>query len=206
MGDDRPSDNDDMLDDTAPEFQEPATGDKPMDDNDSDDESLLSEVDEAQFADFDPTAVQVAPDFESLKQIKASRKDRTGEEPKKKKEKTRDKVKKNRRRRDSDEGFELDGAQMDGKRRRGAKTGEPSEKKKAAPVVEVDESTLSPEERRKRALDRAMDAAMKKPKSSRRGKGGDIVWYTPVNQEQLLTSYRIWSLWPTKKLKTCAPR
>ena len=180
MGDDRPSDNEDMLDDTAKEFQDPKPASDPVAD-DSDDESLLSEVDEAQFADFDPSAVQVAPDFESLKAIKAKRRDRTGEDPaKKKKERTREKVKQNRRRRDSDEGFELGGAEVDGKRVRKSKAGESGERKK--PVrVEVDEDTLPPEERRRRALDRAMDAAIKKSSGVRRKKGGDIVWlYTQM--------------------------
>ncbi len=106
---DRPSDNEDHMDDLNKEFDEPA-GDKiPDAADDSDDESLLSEVDEAQFADFDPTAVQVAPDFDTLnKTIKVTKRKRAdGDEsaPKKKKERTREKVRRNQRRRDSDEGF-----------------------------------------------------------------------------------------------------
>jgi transcription factor SPN1 len=195
MGDDGPLDNEDKLDDTNEEFAEPPPAD------DSDDESLLSEVDEAQFADFDPTAVQVAPDLEALKAIKAKRRDRTGEETvKKKKEKTRERVRRNRD--DSDDGFQLDG-EVDGKRSRKSRPGEGGERRKAVSRVEVDESTLTPAERRKRALDRAMDAAVKKTKTVRRKKGGDIVrlsiyYYATTNT--IRTSNR----WPTKRSKICA--
>ena len=115
---DRPSDNDDQLDDTAEEFNDPPNSLPINPADDSDDESLLSEVDEAQFADFDPSAVQVAPDFETLQSaIKVSKRKRTdGDESrsKKRKEGTRERIKKNRRRRDSDEGFS-GGEQIDGK-------------------------------------------------------------------------------------------
>lgn len=179
LGDDRPSDNEDKLNDLDPAFQDPApppaTG---MDD--SDDESLLSEVDEAQFADFDPSAVQVAPDFETLNKAgKIKKRMRTdGEEaPKKKKERTREKVKKNRRRRDSDEGFE-GGEEIDGKRvRKGGKSADGEKKKPLR--VEINEEDLTPEERRRRALDRAMDAAVKKT-TVKRMKKGDIVCYVPI--------------------------
>lgn len=200
MGDDRPSHNEDKLNDLNDEFQDPqppaATG---LDD--SDDESLLSEVDEAQFADFDPAAVQVAPDFDTLNKTgKIKKRQRTdGEEgPKKKKERTREKVKKNRRRRDSDEGFS-GGEEIEGKRAR--KKGAEGERKK--PVrVEINEDDLSPEERRRRALDRAMDAALKKP-TAKRIKKGDIVSFPSSFNCHLLTQDRIWSKWPTPKSKKC---
>ena len=173
MGDDRPSDNEDKLNDLDDEFrdpQPPATNGL----DDSDDESLLSEVDEAQFADFDPSAVQVAPDFDTLnkagkikKRVRAE-----GEEgTKKKKERTREKVKKNRRRRDSDEGFS-GGEEIEGKRAR--KGGKPDGERKKPVRVEINEEDLTPEERRRRALDRAMDAAVKKT-TMRRAKKGEIV-------------------------------
>jgi transcription factor SPN1 len=175
MGDDRPSDNEDQLNDVSPEFDDPEPVPAPADDDD-DDESLLSEVDEAQFADFDPSAVQVAPDYDSLKTIKASRRQRApGEEaPQRSKEGRREKVKKNKRRQaDSDDGFS-GGEEIDGKRSRKSKSGTNGERKARAPREEIDESTLTPEERRRRALDRAMDAAIKKT-STRRLKRGEIV-------------------------------
>lgn len=178
---DRPSDNDDALDDTAREFNDPPGALLNGVDDDSDDESLLSEVDEAQFADFDPSAVQVAPDLDTLnKAIKVTKRKRAdGDEPrpKKKKEGTREKIKKNKRRADSDDGFS-GGEQLDGKRSRKYKSGADGEKvKKRVVVPEINEDDLSPEERRRRALDRAMDAAIKKS-SGKRIKRGDIVSIT----------------------------
>ncbi|KAK5202875.1 Transcription factor iws1 [Exophiala xenobiotica] len=75
---DRPSENEAQLDDLHDEFDEPSRVEAADPAGpDSDDESLLSEVDEAQFADFDPTAVQVAPDFDTLnKAIKVKKRKR----------------------------------------------------------------------------------------------------------------------------------
>lgn len=170
---DRPSDNEDQLDDLNDNFADPQ---QTANVDDSDDESLLSEVDEAQFADFDPTAVQVAPDFDTLnKAIKVKkRKHVEGEEaPKKRKERTREKVRKNRRRRDSDEGFS-GGEEIEGKRARTSKAGEDGERRSKPPRVEINDEDLTPEERRRRALDRAMDAAVKKT-SAKRVRKGEIV-------------------------------
>ncbi|KAK4947464.1 Transcription factor iws1 [Elasticomyces elasticus] len=170
---DRPSENEDELDDLHDEFDDPQTAAAadPAD-ADSDDESLLSEVDEAQFADFDPTAVQVAPDFDTLnKAIKVTKRKRAdGEEeaPKKKKERTREKVRRNQRKQDSDDGFS-GGEEVDGKRSRKSKGD--GERKPKAPRPEINEEDLTPEERRRRALDRAMDAAVKKSAGKRLRKG-----------------------------------
>jgi len=177
LGGDRPSENEDALDDTANEFTEVPVPAEDAEDE-SDDESLLSEVDEAQFADFDATAVQVAPDLETLsKHIKASKRKREeGDVPKKKKEGRREKPKRSRKRADSDEGFS-GGEEIEGKRARKSKGGEGSsrERKRRTPAQEeVNEEHLTPEERRRRALDRAMDAALKRP-SARRLRKGDIV-------------------------------
>ncbi|RMD40256.1 hypothetical protein DV735_g4872, partial [Chaetothyriales sp. CBS 134920] len=186
-GDDASDDGDDASNDRKDNFQDQQSpADDLADANDSDDESLLSEVDEAQFADFDPSAVQVAPDFESLKAIKAKRRERApGEESKKSKGRTREKAKQNRHRRDSDGGFEL-GDEVEGKRRRRIKPGdggEGGERRKAA-KVQIDEAELTPEERRKLALDRAMDAAVKKGSGvKRRAKGGDIDLEAMADQE-----------------------
>lgn len=173
-GDDRPSENEDQLNDLDDDFADPSSK-AAADADDSDDESLLSEVDEAQFADFDASAVQVAPDFDTLnKSIKVTKRKRVeGEEaPKKKKEKTREKVRKNKRRRDSDDGFS-GGEEVEGKRRR-AKSGTEGEKKPRPVRPEINDEDLTPEERRRRALDRAMDAAVKKS-SGKRIKKDEIV-------------------------------
>jgi transcription factor SPN1 len=171
------SDNEDS---NSNHFTEPLSALPAVDGADhSDDESLLSEVDEAQFADFDATAVQVAPDLETLsKHIKASKRKRAeGEDgPKKRKEGRREKPKRSRRRADSDDGFS-GGEEIEGKRARKSKgvEGSSKERKRRAPAQEeINEEHLSPEDRRRRALDRAMDAALKRP-SARRMRKGDIV-------------------------------
>jgi len=161
-----------------------ANPDLDMDDDDndnmstggSDNESDLSEVDEAEFADFDPTSVAledrplVGIDEDVARTLKASKRKRADGEGKRAKEGKRDKKKKSRR--DSDE--DPDGVEMDGKRIRKPKRIEgdrerTKERRKATPEPENEEN-LTPEERRRRALDRAMDAALKNPNKRRRKK------------------------------------
>lgn len=171
-GDDRPDEHEDELDDLNEEFEDPETRQDAADDlgADSDDESLLSEVDEAQFADFDPKAVEVAPDFDTLKSIKVNKRKRAeGEEPaakKKKKEKRRERPS---RRADSEH---LSGGDaVEGKRRQ--RTRAPVEGRRE--TVEINEDDLTPEERRRRTLDRLMDAAVKRSSGKRMRKGDGIV-------------------------------
>jgi transcription factor SPN1 len=143
------------------------------DDDLSGNESELSEVDEAEFADFDPTTVAledrplVGIDEDVARTLKASKRKRT-EDGKKPKEGKREKRK---RRRDEDE--DVDAEQLEGKRVRKPKSvraeGEREKKTVRAPSPENEEN-LTPEERRKRALDRAMDAALKNPNKRRRKK------------------------------------
>lgn len=211
FGDDRPSDNEDGLNDTAPELNKPESAlpvTTTMDD--SDDDSLLSEVDEAQFADFDATAVQIAPDLETLNRtIKAKKRKRPeGEDamkPKKRKEGTREKVKKNRRKVDSDDGFS-GGEEIEGKRSRKSRPGTDGQKeRKRRPVEdEINDEALTPEERRRRALDRAMDAALKKS-TARRIRKGEIVCslFLPVFAILTLITDRILKPWQIKRLTTC---
>jgi transcription factor SPN1 len=183
---DRPSENEDGIDDLNDQMQDP---ENPADD--SDDDSLLSEVDEAQFADFDAAAVNIAPDLDTLnKTLKVTKRKRAeGEEaaPRKKKERTREKARKNPRGRlDSDEGFS-GGEQLEGKRRRNKGTTD-GEKKPRPVRQEINDEDLTPEERRRRALDRAMDAAVKKSSGKRAKKGGDIVSVFCRHVSRLLTS------------------
>lgn len=213
LGDDRPSDNEDGLDDTANEFAEPTSATSVVDGDgagadDTDDESLLSEVDEAQFADFDATAVQVAPDLETLtKHIRASKRKRVegDDAPRKKKEGRREKPKRSRRRADSDDGFS-GGEEIEGKRARNTKgVGGTSKerKRRAAAKEDVNEEHLTPEERRRRALDRAMDAALKRP-STRRLRKGDIVGISSCSTfaRMLIVELRILKQVPRKKSLT----
>lgn len=143
----------------------------------SDDESVLSEVDEAQFEDFNPDDVDIEDrpaldvDAENLKLIgRHKRKRRDDEEGGSKKRKEGRREKKKRQQRDSD------AESGDGKpaRRKATKA-----RREATPE---DDETLSPEERRRRALDRAMDAAMKQ-KTRRRRKVDGIDLEQMADQE-----------------------
>ena len=117
--------------------------------DDSDDE-LLSEVDEAQFEDFDPNAIALderrvvdASDLTQLGKHKRKRAEGDGEPKKKRKEGRRDKPKK-KRREDGDEG--VDSGELSERRSRKHKeAGE--RRKRRTPSPENDEH-LTPEERK----------------------------------------------------------
>ncbi|KAF2755466.1 hypothetical protein EJ05DRAFT_540195 [Pseudovirgaria hyperparasitica] len=143
------------------------------DGEDSDNESVLSDVDEAQFEDFNPADIAiedqpVALDDDLLGQIKVSKRKRgedgEGGVQKKKKEGRREKPK-NRKKRDED--HFSGGEELEGKRSR------KKDRVRAATPVE-DDTNLTPEERRRRALDRAMDEAQRKPKVRRKKDGIDL--------------------------------
>ncbi|KAL8640972.1 MAG: hypothetical protein Q9228_002176 [Teloschistes exilis] len=156
-------------------------------DNLSDNDSVLSEVDEAQFEDFDPTNIAIedrpaiAVDEDNVKLLGRHKRKRDGDdgEPvkKKKKEGKREKPKKARKKRDSDDDDFSGGPELEGKRKRKTKNiteDGPGKKgkgrsRKATPENEED---MDPEERRRRALDRAMDAALKNPTRRRRKADG----------------------------------
>jgi transcription factor SPN1 len=130
----------------------------------SDLESQLSEVDEDQFADFDPNAIALAEreaipiDETTLKLVGVHKRkradgaalDEDGQRQKKKKEARREKPKRSRKRRDGSEPFS-GGEEIEGKRVRKPRP----EKERAAGAgerrpkrpEEVDEDTLTPEER-----------------------------------------------------------
>lgn len=154
----------------------------------SDVDSELSEVDEAEFEDFDPNTVvpdrevPIHIDEEITKTLKAGKRKRpTGDgeaAPKKKKEARREKTKKKARGGDDSDDGSL-GEEVEGKRVRKPKSvrleGDRKDKervreKKRVEAEPENEDNLSPEERRRRALDRAMDAALKNPNKRRRKK------------------------------------
>lgn len=190
------------------------------DDNISDDESILSEVDEAQFDNFDPENVdvedrpQLAIDEDNLKLIGRHKRKRTedGETRPRRKEGRREK----KSRRAVDEGDEEKGSS----RRR--------ERKQREEKPDTDEETLDPETRmfcslltglslnkdctdscstgRRRALDRAMDEAMKKPTKRRFRKQDGIVSVAPSGlypHQYTNCTFRIWNLWQMLRLRTC---
>lgn len=129
--------------------------------DDSDDESELEELDETQFQDFDPSALQipdkpVAVDESNVGLIGVHKRKRTEEEErerkKKKKEKgaRREKTKRDKKRRDADDDDNFEGGpEIDGKRARKSKPGADGRKVRRAksPEPEEDDESLSPEER-----------------------------------------------------------
>ncbi|ATY67106.1 transcription factor IWS1 [Cordyceps militaris CM01] len=151
----------------------------------SDKESdILSEVDEDQLEDYDPETANIEDrpvdiDEDVARTLKVSKRKRIEAQPKKPREGRREKK---RRDRDDDVTME-DGSDGDQerkpRRRRAAAEGERAPRaaraKQTSPEPE-NEDHLSPEERRKRAIDRALDAAIKKGGSSstRRRKKDEI--------------------------------
>lgn len=186
-----PQENQDGSEQAASEVQEnpsPAAEDSDLnmdrDSNDggaSDNESELSDVDEAAFADFDPNSVALAErpqaiDEEITKGLKARKIKRTDGESKKKEAK-RDKSKKKRAREEDDNAS--GGEEIEGKRsrkpKRAAASGRTSrtDEERARAQKQKDaiaEESMTPEQRRSRALDAVMDAALKNPNKRRRKK------------------------------------
>jgi hypothetical protein len=128
------------------------TGENEVDKDDpSDNESVLSEVDEAQFEDFDPTAIAIedrpaiAVDETNVNLIGVHKRKRTedgeGAAKKKKKEGRREKVKKSRKKRNDEEDF-VGGEEIDGKRTR--KKG--SRSKRVTPEGDSEDENLTPDE------------------------------------------------------------
>lgn len=142
----------------------------------SDQESdALSEIDENQFEDYDPETADiedrpVAVDEDVAKTLKASKRKVTGDAVRKPKEGRREK----KRQRDDNEVDADDddddnfGENQPKRKSRRAGESRPRAQKKS-PEPENDEH-LTPEERRKKALERALDAAFKKPKQRRKRK------------------------------------
>ncbi len=134
-----------------------ATADMDNDDI-SDNDSILSEVDEAQFEDFDPANVaiddrpQIAVDEDTVKLLGRHKRKRPADGDvdgdggkKKKKEGKRDKPKKLRKKRDEDDNFS-GGEEIEGKRVRKKKEGgERREKARPRKATPEDEEQLDPE-------------------------------------------------------------
>jgi transcription factor SPN1 len=169
----------------------------PQDDDGSDDGldalSDLSEVDEAQFEDFDPAAVSLdrpqAVDAENIRAIGVHKRKRPAggddaaeeklkrKEAKRKKESRSKKPKRSRKTKEQLEAEEEDnfsgGEQLEGKRNRRAKGDGERRTRTVVQVEEVDEN-LTPDERRRKALDSAITNALRNP-NQRRAKPAGIV-------------------------------
>ena len=226
----------DMQDDPTVQAADPnATKDDDLSDNDS----ILSDVDEAQFEDFDPNQITIeerpaiAVDEDNVKLLgrhKRKRDEGDGEGRKKKKEGKREKPKKSRKKKDSDDEFS-GGQELEGKRVRKKKAfveGEGGSRKERPKAVRratpEDEGDLDPEERafllcfsqqlwrltcivilgRRRALDRAMDAALKNP-TKRRRRAGEVACRPPfIKSAHTNRHYRTSTAWQMKKSQTSA--
>ncbi|KAI9729253.1 MAG: Transcription factor iws1 [Cirrosporium novae-zelandiae] len=174
--------NDPMNEDKDTPTPPVANSTQDMDDVE-DDESVLSEVDEAQFEDFDPANVAIeherpalVVDEDTVKLLGRHRKKRAeGEEgEKQKKPKERRREKKQKKRREDDEENFSGGEEVEGKRKRKARDVEKKGKPKKRQVTPENEDALDPEERRRRALDRAMDEALRNPNKRRARKQDGI--------------------------------
>lgn len=141
------------------------------------DSDALSEIDENQFEDYDPETanIQNRPvdiDEDIARTLKASKRKRA-DGPKKPKEGRRDK-----KRRDRDDDVPMDDGSDDGEkkqRRRRVGGGERAPRAKEPTPEPENEENLTPEERRKRAIDRALDAAIKKGGSSTKRRRKDEI-------------------------------
>lgn len=137
------------------------------------DSDLLSEIDENQFEDYDPETANIEDrpvdiDEDAVRTLKASKRKRAdGEVPRKPREGRREK-----KRRDRDEDTAMAGADeaTAAAPRRARRTGDGERRARAKPSTpepEIEEN-LTPEERRKREIERQLDAAIKKPSTNRR--------------------------------------
>ncbi|KAI5285350.1 Transcription factor iws1 [Ascosphaera aggregata] len=147
----------------------------------SDDESVLSDVDEEQFQDFDPANVeiddrpQLAIDEENLKLIGRHKRVRNedGEwvERRKRREGRREKKKSRKKVGEEDEN-EISGGEAAGRRgRRRAEGGEGAPRRRHL-EDDIDMAALDEPTRRRIELDRLMDQSMKKPTKRRTKKDG----------------------------------
>ncbi|KAL8407392.1 hypothetical protein RB594_006287 [Gaeumannomyces avenae] len=148
-------------------------------DNDSD---VLSDIDEDVFEEeYNPDTARVEErDYEDIaKSLKASKRKRpAGETARKPKEGRRDKKRRTADQDDDQDGGDGSDGEFSGEGRRNkgraARTAGESVRrtkpKEKSAEPEIDEASLTPEERRKRALMRAMDAATKNPTKRRRKK------------------------------------
>lgn len=167
----------------APEDEVLAAGanDGDMSDRDSD---ILSDVGDLDLEEYDPLKANIEQrpvdiDEDVAKSLKATKRKRAGAEGTAKKPKEGRRPKK-RRTEDGDEVSAADGTIIEGKRRRaGAGEGGGGEKKaksrskRPSPEPENDEH-LTPEQRRARAIEKAMDAAVKGKSNKRRTKKDEV--------------------------------
>jgi transcription factor SPN1 len=137
--------------------------------NESDhDSDILSEIDEDQFDDDIEDSRPVEIDEAALKSLKPAKRKEASEAPKKKK-KAKD-IGRPRKRARSEDDDDLSAVDEDlpDRRPRKARPGREGKGSSRATPQREPEENLTPEERRKRALDRLMDEAIKGPNKRKR--------------------------------------
>lgn len=146
------------------------------------DSDLLSEIDENQFEDYDPETANIEDrpidiDEDNARTLKASKRKRAdGEVARKPREGRREKKRRDRAGDDvMDDADEDEGGAAPTRRSRRAGDGERRARAKPSSPAPQPEEELTPEERRKREIDRQLDAAIKKPNSNRRKRKDEIV-------------------------------
>ncbi|ODA84202.1 hypothetical protein RJ55_02720 [Drechmeria coniospora] len=144
------------------------------------DSDLLSEVDEDQFEDYDPETANIEDrpvdiDEDVARTLKASKRKRAeGEAPKKPREGRREK-----KRRDRDSHVAADDepdAETEKPQRRPRRVGDEERRRAKADAATraQNDQDLTPEQRRAMAIDRALDAAIKKPSAGKRKRKDEI--------------------------------
>jgi transcription factor SPN1 len=143
------------------------------------DSDALSEVDEDQLEDYDPETANIEDrpvdiDEDIARTLKATKRKRVdGEAPVRKPREGR----REKKRRDRDEDVPMDDADDGAKKsRRPRRAADGERRARAKPSSpEPEDENLTPEQRRKRAIDQALNAALKKPSGQKRRKKDEIV-------------------------------
>lgn len=183
-----------------PEDDVPADSDAGNDDDDdamSDrDSDILSEVDVDELEDYDPLKANIEQrpvdiDEDVAKTLKATKRKRADKDTAKKAKEGR--RQKKRRTDDGDEVSAADGTIIEGKRRRGAGAGDgaggdrPKKARSKRPTPEPEnDDHLTPEQKRAREIERAIDASTR-GKGKRRTKKDEVVCQAGL-QTRLLTN------------------
>lgn len=191
-------------DDQNPQLSMPGAADN--DDNDADSDAL-SDVDEAQFQDFDPNAIAIeerprvvdASGVAMLGKHKRKRDDADGEGKKKRREGRREKPKRSKRGEDDEQGFDAS-EELEGRRR---KTKGPGEKRKKRTPSPEDDANLTPEERECVLVGKTWLRSSNRVQGARRNSHARWTKHsrsprrTPDAKRAL-----IWNKWPTRSSKT----
>lgn len=183
--------DDERLSSPAADTKRDSDDDKAASGAEEEEEELLSDVDEGELEDYDPATAYIEErpitiDEEAARGLKATKRKRDdkaapGTAVRKPKEGRREKKRSGAgsRSESAAAGGDDDDEDMDGdfgnsgSRARRSRPSEAAARRKKSPSPDVDEESLTPEERRKRALNRAIDLAIRNPNKRRRKQDED---------------------------------